>query len=132
MISQYLSLCLPLKIQPPKILTALLLTLFITACGSMPLILRPPISTNPAVVQLIDDAFWHIDNEQYELATSKLERALRVEPNNAGLWLELAEVHLLQGDAISARNFAVRAKSLSRDPALSRDIDQFVLRLDEI
>lgn len=132
MISQYLSLCLSLKIRVPKILTALLLTLFITACGTIPLILRPPISTNPAVVQLIDDAFWHIDHEQYELATSKLERALRVEPSSAALWFELAEVHLLQDDAISARNFAIRAKSLSRDSALSRDIDQFVFRLDDI
>ncbi len=123
MISKYFSL---------RILIPLLLTLFFTACGTMPLILRPPISTNPAVVQLIDDVFWHIDHEQYELATSKLERALRVEPSNAALWFELAEVHLLQNDSISARNFAVRAKSLSRDAALSRDIDEFVLPLDEL
>ncbi len=128
MISQYVSL----QLLTQRLLAPLLLTLLITACGTMPLILRPPISTNPAVVQLIDDAFWHIDHEQYELATSKLERALRVEPSNAALWFELAEVHLLQNDAINARNFAVRAKSLSRDSALSRDIDQFVLRLDEM
>lgn len=127
-----ISKCLPLKMLALKAPTVLLLTLLITACGTMPLILRPPISTNPAVIELIDDAFWHIDHEQYELATSKLERALRVEPSNAALWFELADVHLLQNDAISARNFAIRAKSLSRDPSLSRDIDQFVLRLDEI
>lgn len=113
-----------------RILTLILLTT-ICACANMPSLIRSPISTNAAVIQLLDDAFWHVDQAQYELAASKLERALRLEPNNAALWFELAEVHLLQGDAANARSLAVRAKSLSNDAALSRDIDRFVLKLDE-
>ena len=46
-------------------------------------------------------------------AAASLERALRIEPNNAGLWSRLAEVRLLQGDASQAEQLAIKSNGLA-------------------
>jgi len=45
----------------------------------------------------------------YAKATQILERAIRIEPDRAELWLELARVHLKEGDAAQAEQFARKA-----------------------
>ncbi len=49
----------------------------------------------------------------YPLATSTLERAVRINPRDAELWLELGRVKLKQGDRAQAENMGRRALSLA-------------------
>jgi cytochrome c-type biogenesis protein CcmH/NrfG len=46
-------------------------------------------------------------------ATATVERALRIEPNNPLLWIELGQVHLAQGDAPQAESLGRKAVALS-------------------
>ena len=58
------------------------------------------------------------DLKQFDQAAAKLERALRVEPGNARLWHELARVHLDQGNADQAIQFAHKSDALAIDESL--------------
>jgi tetratricopeptide (TPR) repeat protein len=49
----------------------------------------------------------------YAEAAASIERALRIEPDNAWLWLELGEVRLAAGDPGQAGELARRALSLA-------------------
>lgn len=53
-------------------------------------------------------------------AAATLERALRIEPNNAGLWSRLAEVRLLQGDKAQAEQLALKSNGLAGGNAAIR------------
>lgn len=53
-----------------------------------------------------------------EQASATLERALGIDPRNAGLWLELGWVRLAQGDAYQAAVLAGRARGLTADPVM--------------
>jgi Flp pilus assembly protein TadD len=46
-------------------------------------------------------------------ATATVERALRIEPNNPLLWIELGQVHLAQGDTSQAESMGRKAVALS-------------------
>ena len=48
-------------------------------------------------------------------AIAILERAIRIEPDRAELWLALARVHLKEGDAAQAEQFARKALLYTRD-----------------
>ncbi len=48
-------------------------------------------------------------------AMQLLERAIRIEPDRAELWLALARVHLQDGDAAQAEQFARKALLFTRD-----------------
>jgi tetratricopeptide (TPR) repeat protein len=53
-------------------------------------------------------------------ARASLERALRLDPNNAGLWLELGELELQTGNTAQAATMARKAMTLAgRDARLS-------------
>jgi Flp pilus assembly protein TadD len=53
-------------------------------------------------------------------ARASLERALRIEPNNPTLWLELGEVELQTGNATQAATMARKAMTLAgRDTRLA-------------
>ena len=53
-------------------------------------------------------------------ARSSLERALRIDPNNAIVWLELGELELQTGNATQAAAMARKAMTLAgRDARLS-------------
>jgi Flp pilus assembly protein TadD len=54
-------------------------------------------------------------------AESTIERALRVEPNDPWLWIELGEIKLQTGDAQQAATMARKALSLA---AGDRDIER--------
>jgi len=50
---------------------------------------------------------------RYAEATASLERALRIDPNNPLLWIELAEVKAADGDRGQAREMARKAMTLA-------------------
>jgi len=70
-----------------------------------------PVSGNGAVVALADNARADTATGNYTSAAAALERALRIEPRNARLWHELAQLKLKQGDASQAANMAARSNS---------------------
>jgi len=83
---------------------------------------KSAMSENKAVIALLDRA--QIDNEsgQREAAGSSLERALRIEPRNPWLWLELAQVRLAQGQYAQAITLAGKSNSFSaRQPLVQAE-----------
>lgn len=53
-------------------------------------------------------------------ARASLERALRLDPNNAAIWLELGELELQTGNSAQAATMARKAMTLAgRDARLS-------------
>ncbi len=73
----------------------------------------PPPSENNAVLALLDQARAESGGDRAAGAAATLERALRIEPRNARLWLELARHHLAQGDTLQAEQLAQRANGLA-------------------
>jgi hypothetical protein len=68
---------------------------------------------------LVDQARGHLQAKNYPLAASTLERALRIEPSNALLWIELGKVRQAEGNYVQAENMGRRAASLTRAPKAS-------------
>jgi predicted Zn-dependent protease len=85
------------------------------------------VSDNSAVQTLYDQAMNYAyagDNDQAEAA---LERGLRIEPNNAYLWFELARLSAGYGNVNKARELASRAQSLAGgDRYLQGHIEKFL------
>jgi Flp pilus assembly protein TadD len=50
-------------------------------------------------------------------AAASIERALRIDPNNAALWLELGEIHLAAGNRTQAASMARKALTLTSGDA---------------
>jgi predicted Zn-dependent protease len=70
-------------------------------------------SNNRAVIALLDQAQTDNDSGHREAAGSSLERALRIEPRNPWLWLELAQLRLAQGQYAQAITLAGKANSFA-------------------
>jgi Tetratricopeptide repeat len=68
-----------------------------------------PKPQSSATLALQDEAQRAATAGDYTKATQILERAIRIEPDRAELWLELARVHLKEGDAAQAEQFARKA-----------------------
>lgn len=85
----------------------------------------PPAATPPPaaelsqasgpIVGLLDDAQSHVNNQNWDRAAASLERALRIEPRNASIWHDLAQVRLQQRDYQQAENLAQKSNSLAGD-----------------
>jgi len=76
---------------------------------------------NPAVLALLDDA--HVNRQQGELsiAASKLERAVRIAPQDGKVWHELASIRFQQNRFQSAEGLAKKSIVYStNDRALLR------------
>lgn len=72
-------------------------------------ILSPTATANQMLLQArVDRAAGRLDS-----AESKIERALRIEPNNPWLWIELGEINLAAGNRAQARTMGNRAVSLA-------------------
>ncbi len=112
--------------------TCIFITLLflINACSTIAPLTTSTISGNTAVVTLVEGARLLSDEGKYERAKSKLERALRLEPNNGVLWFELAFTNKEQGNIRNARSLAERAQRLSRDRTLSHNITALIEELD--
>ena len=76
----------------------------------------PSEARNPAVVSLEATALDQHQSGDLELAAASLERALRIAPDDAELWLSLAKVRLDQGRRQQAAGLARLAETLA-DPA---------------
>jgi Flp pilus assembly protein TadD len=67
------------------------------------------------------------DAGDYGAAAASIERALRIEPNNALLWLEYGELRLAEGNLDQAETLARKAASLAGDDRSLRDAAERVL-----
>ena len=72
---------------------------------------RPLVS--PAVVALLENAQAQQNTGQYDSAAATLERALRIEPDNAHLWHELGQVRLQQQQWLQAEQMAQKSLRLA-------------------
>ena len=73
----------------------------------------PPASGNRAVIALLDRAHQDAGAGRPDAASSTLERALRIEPRNARLWYELAQLRLAQGQYAQAISLAQKSNSFA-------------------
>ena len=79
-------------------------------------------SGNRAVIALLDRAQTDTESGQHEAAGASLERALRIEPRNPWLWLELAQVRLAQGQYAQAITLARKSNSFAgRQPRVQSE-----------
>jgi len=86
------------------------LLLLLSACAT----LRPgpmPVSDNPAVLTLVEQARAETAENKLQSAVATIERAQRIEPRNPWLWQELARLHLAQGDHAQAESLAARSNT---------------------
>ncbi|HES76292.1 MAG TPA: tetratricopeptide repeat protein [bacterium] len=82
---------------------------------------------SPAARELASSADAALGRGDLTASAASLERALRIEPNNAGLWSRLAEVRLRQGDTAQAEQLALKANGLAGgDAALRSRNDKIV------
>jgi Tfp pilus assembly protein PilF len=113
----------------------LLLMIFgLAGCAGQPPRYEPPASTTggstgtpessgataaagsaAAVQELVTSSRTSAANGDYALALADIERAIRIEPRNPDLWLELGELHLSQGDSRQAAAMARKAMSVAGD-----------------
>lgn len=78
-----------------------------------------------AATSLLDQGRAERAAGRYAAAAAAIERALTIEPNDAGLWLELAEIRLAEGDRAQAEVMARKALTLA---AGDRDIERRAIR----
>jgi tetratricopeptide (TPR) repeat protein len=73
---------------------------------------REPV-LGPASRALVDQARVQLAAKNYAVAAGSIERALRIEPDNALLWIELAKVRQAEGNYVQAENLARKAISMA-------------------
>lgn len=79
-------------------------------------------SDSPPVVALLGEAEAGRQRGDLENVAAVLESAIRLEPRNAGLWLQLADVRLRQGQPILAQDLARKGIALAgSDQAMARE-----------
>ena len=74
---------------------------------------KSDMSSNKAIIALLDRAQHDNEAGKREAADVSLERALRIEPRNAWLWLELAKLRLAQGQYAQAMTLARKSISFA-------------------
>lgn len=62
---------------------------------------------------LVNQAQTQVATKNYAVAASSIERALRIEPSNPLLWIELGKVRLAEGNYVQAENMARKAVSMA-------------------
>lgn len=75
----------------------------------------PASQGNQAVVALLDSAANYVADREWDKAGAALERALRIEPSNAGIWHDLAQIRLQQRDYEQAASLAAKSNTLAGD-----------------
>ncbi len=101
--------------RPQFVNTALLISIFwLSACATTS-IKEAPVSGNPAIIALAASARADIAAYEYGNAAASLERALRIEPRNARLWHELAQVRLQEEEYRQAESLALRSNRFTGD-----------------
>jgi len=85
----------------------------------------PPVSS--ASQALLTQSRGHQAAGRYEQAAASIERALRIEPRQPVLWLELGDIRLKEGDFAQAESMGRKALSLaSGDAALTARAEQLI------
>lgn len=84
---------------------------------------EPPLPLPPVVVReptlsaasraLVGQAQNQLASKNYPVAAASIERALRIEPDNPLLWIELGKVRQAEGNYVQAENMARKAASMS-------------------
>lgn len=82
-----------------------------------PVIVEPVLSA--ASSALVVQAQAQLKARNYPVAASSIERALRIEPGNPLLWIELGKVRYAEGNHLQAENMGRKAASLSKAPQAS-------------
>ena len=71
----------------------------------------------PASTALVSQAHSYVASGNYSMATAAVERALRIEPDNPLLWIELGRIRQAEGNPAQADSMARKALALaSGDP----------------
>ena len=78
---------------------------------------RSPQTSNPAVLALLDSAGQQVASGDLERAAATLERALRIDPEDAGIWHDLGELRYRQGQYQQAESLAARSNALATGDA---------------
>lgn len=83
-----------------------------------PVVIPEPV-LSAASSALVVQAQTQLKAKNYPVAASSLERALRIEPGNPLLWIELGKVRYAEGNHVQAENMGRKAASLSKAPQAS-------------
>ncbi len=74
--------------------------------------MREP-TLSPASRALVGQAQSQLASRNFAVAASSIERALRIEPDNPLLWIELGNVRQAEGNYVQAENMARKAVAMS-------------------
>jgi len=120
----------PVKAAPPPVAVISPVPDLPSAAGSVepP---SPPARTAPpagaAAQTLLTQSRAHQATGNYAQAAASIERALRIEPRQPLLWLELGNIRLKEGDFPQAESMGRKALSLSAgDAALTARSEQLI------
>lgn len=87
----------------------------------------PPPPSATATAALLAQSRAQAAAGNFPLATATLERALRIDPRDGRLWLELGRLKLRQGDRAQARSMGQRALTLAgADQALQAECEKLI------
>ena len=87
----------------------------------------PPVSS--ASRALLTQSRTHQAAGQYEQAAASIERALRIDPRQPLLWLELGDIRLKEGDFAQAESLGRKALSLAAgDPSLTGRAEELIAK----
>lgn len=81
-----------------------------------------PATPQSATKSLLQEARSAVNSGQYDKAASALERAHRIEPGNAKILYDIAQIRYAQGKYVQAQSFASRAANYSSSASLSKKI----------
>jgi len=84
---------------------------------------RPPpkqFKLGPATAALVAQAHKQATGGNYEPAAATIERALRIEPENPLLWIELGQIRLSEGNAAQADGMGHKALALATGDATAQ------------
>jgi hypothetical protein len=75
-------------------------------------VIREPV-LSPASRSLVGQAQTQLASKNFAVAASSIERALRIEPDNALLWIELGKIRQAEGNYVQAENMGRKALSMA-------------------
>jgi tetratricopeptide (TPR) repeat protein len=75
-------------------------------------VIREPV-LSPASRSLVGQAQTQLASKTFAVAASSIERALRIEPDNALLWIELGKIRQAEGNYVQAENMGRKALSMA-------------------
>ncbi len=99
----------------------------VTPAQTKPAVQTPPAPTGGnAVKVLLDDARKAVQENRLDKAASSLERAVRLEPRNASIWYDLAQIRLHQKNYAAAEQMANKSISFTKNEDLIKRNQQII------